>query len=173
MMDYRYGMPETERLRRYDTADSASLAALWHRAWHDGHAAVLPEAVVAERTPDRFAIRLDALAPGIVVADVDGRIAGFVAVVDNEVDQLFVAAAYRGSGIADRLLAAAEADLARRGVELAVLQCLSGNWRALRFYARAGWRDTGARPLPLWTPDGRVETASTHLFVKVLARRPQ
>ena len=46
---------------------------------------------------------------------------------------------------------------------------MAGNDRAHRFYARAGWRDSGVRQTPIWTPDGRHETHPTHMFVKQLS----
>ena len=59
--------------------------------------------------------------------------------------------------------------LARHGIRDAVIQCSAGNDRAHRFYARAGWRDSGVRQAPIWTPDGRHETHPTHIFVKQLS----
>ena len=39
------------------------------------------------------------------VALVQGQIAGFVIVVDNEVEQVYVSALHRGEGVADMLMA--------------------------------------------------------------------
>ncbi len=156
-------------LRPFRPDDRAAVVRLWHDAWHDGHAAVLPTHAVAERTLESFDLRLGPLQAGSLVAEVDGRLLGFTAIEGNEIDQLYIAAEALGTGLAASLLAAAEAELARRGVRDAVLQCSQGNDRARRFYVRAGWHDSGVRQAPIWTPDERRETHPTHLFVKQLS----
>ena len=162
-------MPNAPTLRPYRSDDRAAVVRLWHDAWHDGHGAILPAAVVAERSLESFDRRLGPLEAGSLVAEVDGRILGFAAIEGEEIDQLYVAAEARGTGLAAALLAAAEAELVRRGIRDAAIQCSAGNDRAHRFYARAGWRDSGVRQAPIWTPDGRHETHPTHIFVKQLS----
>ncbi len=162
-------MPNAPILRPYRSEDRAAVVRLWHDAWHDGHGAVLPPTVVAERSLESFDLRLGPLEAGCLVAEVNGRIQGFAAIEGNEIDQLYVASEARGTGLADRLLAATEAELARRGIRDAAIQCSAGNDRAHRFYTRAGWRDSGVRQAPIWTPDGRHETHPTHIFVKQLS----
>ncbi|MBS1182689.1 MAG: putative acetyltransferase [Proteobacteria bacterium] len=162
-------MPIATALRPFRPDDRAAVVRLWHDAWHDGHGAVLPAHAVAERTLESFDLRLGPLEAGSLVADHDGRILGFAAIEGNEIDQLYVATEARGTGLAAELLAAAEAELVRRGVRDAEIQCSSGNDRARRFYTRAGWRDSGVRQAPIWTPDGRRETHPTHIFVKQLS----
>jgi GNAT superfamily N-acetyltransferase len=162
-------MSITPALRPFQSDDRAAVVRLWHDAWHDGHGSVLPAHVVGERTLESFERRLGPLEAGCIVADLDGRILGFAVIEGNEIDQLYVAADARGTGLAASLLSAAEEELARRGIDDAAIQCSAGNDRAHRFYARAGWRDSGVRPAPIWTPDGRHETHPTHLFVKQLS----
>jgi GNAT superfamily N-acetyltransferase len=77
------------------------------------------------------------------VAVVDGEIAGFVLVVDDEVEQVYVSAAHRGTGVADALLAEAERRVRASGHARAWLAVVAGNARARAFYERAGWRDEG------------------------------
>lgn len=162
-------MPNAPILRPYRSEDRAAVVRLWHDAWHDGHGAVLPAHVIAERTPESFDLRLGPLEAGTLVAEVGGHIQGFAAIEGNEIDQLYVAAEARGTGLAAALLAATEAELARRGIRDVAIQCSAGNDRAHRFYARAGWHDSGVRQAPIWTPDGRHETHPTHIFVKQLS----
>jgi len=162
-------MPNTTIIRKLTKTDLTEVARLWHDAWHDGHGACLPADIVAERQPSTFVDRLEALAASSIVAERDGVLVGFAALEGNEVDQLYVTADARGSGVAAALLAAAEAELQRRGVRDAVIQCSHGNARAHRFYSRNGWTDTGLADLPLWTEDGRHETHPTHVFAKHLS----
>ena len=77
------------------------------------------------------------------VADADGEVAGFVMVAGDEVEQVYVSAAHRGSGIAGLLLAEAERQVAAAGHPQAWLAVVPGNTRARRFYERSGWADEG------------------------------
>jgi ribosomal protein S18 acetylase RimI-like enzyme len=64
-------------------------------------------------------------------------------VVDDEVEQVYVAAQQRGRGVAQMLLAAAEQQVADNGFAEAWLAVVASNARARAFYARAGWIDRG------------------------------
>jgi ribosomal protein S18 acetylase RimI-like enzyme len=72
----------------------------------------------------------------------------------DELYQLYVAAASRGSGVAAALIADGEARLAAAGVETAWLACAIGNDRAARFYEKRGWRRVGTMINQLETPGG-------------------
>ena len=78
-----------------------------------------------------------------------------------EIRGLWVDPGLRGRGIGRRLLAAIEAEAARRGCTRAALDSYS--WQAPGFYERAGWR----RFATLDYPNG----TSRHWFVKELAGR--
>ncbi len=62
---------------------------------------------------------------------------------DDELCQLYVDAAARGSGVAVALIEDAESRMRDAGVETAWLACAAGNERAARFYEKLGWRRTG------------------------------
>ena len=79
----------------------------------------------------------------MTVAVADGDIAGFVLVVDDEVEQVYVSAAHRGTGVAAALLAEAERQVRANGHAKAWLAVVAGNARARAFYERAGWLDEG------------------------------
>jgi GNAT superfamily N-acetyltransferase len=127
--------------------------------------------------------------PGTTVAVVDGAVAndaaldkaalddagepapasvvGFVTVRGEEVEQLFVAATHRGSGIASDLLSAAEDRIAAAGYAEAWLAVVAGNARARRFYERAGWFDGGPLDYQAETPEGPVPV-STRRYLRRL-----
>jgi putative acetyltransferase len=131
---------------RPGTADDAeAVAALWHAGWHDAHAGHVPEGLTAARTLEAFRARAAARVAETTVAVVDGEVAGFVMVVDDEVEQVFVSAGHRGSGLAGVLLDEAERQVARAH-EVAWLAVVVGNARARRFYERRGWADEGDLP---------------------------
>ena len=77
------------------------------------------------------------------VAVVDGQLAGFVMVAADEVEQVYVSAHQRGSGVADALLREAERQVGAAGHSRSWLAVVAGNGRARRFYERNGWSDGG------------------------------
>jgi GNAT superfamily N-acetyltransferase len=82
-------------------------------------------------------------------------VVGFHVVAGDEVEQLYVSADWRGTGVAAALLTHAEDAIAVEHVT-AWLAVAPGNARARRFYERCGWRDTGAFDNPADTADGVV-----------------
>ncbi len=61
----------------------------------------------------------------------------------GEVAQVYLHLSSWGSGLAHLLMGELEADLRRRGYEIAELHVAPGNERARHFYEVRGWRDTG------------------------------
>jgi GNAT superfamily N-acetyltransferase len=149
-------------------ADAPIVATIWHRGWLDGHEGHVPDELVSARTEASFQTRAAQRVADTTVATVDGALAGFVMVVDDEVEQVYVAQAHRGTGVAAALLARAEEIVAGNGHELAWLAVVAGNARARRFYERNGWIDqgpvdypaaTGGDPIPV--PSRRYEKPVT------------
>jgi len=140
------GEPDTASdvaLRPAAAADVPAVARIWREGWVDGHQGHVPDALVAERTPATFDRRATERIGHTWIAERAGVVAGFVVVVDAEVEQLYVDRRWRGGGVAERLLRHAEAVIGREGRRTAWLAVVAGNTRARRFYARLGWRDRG------------------------------
>jgi GNAT superfamily N-acetyltransferase len=127
------------QVRSADAAEIDHLARLWHDGWHQAHAPLVPQELIRLRTPESFRERLRAAFPNVHVAGPLGAPIGFYVLKGDELDQLFVSAKARGSGVAAALIADAEARLAENGVETAWLACAVGNDRAARFYEKSGW----------------------------------
>jgi len=98
---------------------------------------------------------------------VDGEIAGFTMIVEDEVEQVYVAAAHRGTGVADELLADAERRIREGGHRRARLAVVAGNARARRFYERRGWVDDGPIVYAAEGPDGAIDVQAQR-YVKDL-----
>ncbi|WP_305783583.1 GNAT family N-acetyltransferase [Symbioplanes lichenis] len=130
-------------LRPATTDDVPALAALWHTGWHDGHAGHVPDELLPFRTAESFVPRTAERIDRATVALHDGEPAGFTVVDGEEVEQVYVAAAHRGTGVAAILLSDAEQRVAAAGHEKAWLAVAPGNARARRFYERQGWSDGG------------------------------
>ena len=125
-------------------ADMAAVADLWHEGWHAGHAGHVPPGLTAARTLAAFHERTPARVADTTVALAgSGELLGFVMVVGDEVEQVFVGPAARGTGLARDLLAEAERQVAAGGHREAWLAVVVGNARARRFYEKRGWRDEG------------------------------
>jgi len=123
--------------------DANAIAEIWRLGWRDGHLGLVPDELVVVRTDESFRSRAAARASEATVAEVDGSVAGFVMVVGDEVEQVYVAEARRGSGVAAALLDEAERQVGANGHAEAWLAVVAGNGRARRFYERRGWRDEG------------------------------
>ena len=131
------------RLRAASAADAPAVAEIWRAGWADGHLGHVPEELVAVRTAGSFRARAAQRVEDTTVALVDGEVAGFVMVVGDEIEQVYVAAAHRGAGVADALMAEAERSIRLAGHSSAWLAVVAGNARARRFYERQGWTDAG------------------------------
>jgi len=133
-----------------------ALAKLWYDAWQDAHARIVPENLTRARTLESFRERLQAMRADTRVVGLAGAPLGFCILRDDELYQLFVAAAARGAGVAAALIGDAEERLAARGVAIAWLTCAIGNDRAARFYEKCGWYRAGSIVDPLETPLGII-----------------
>jgi GNAT superfamily N-acetyltransferase len=152
-------------VRRGNEHDASAIAEIWRLGWRDGHRGFVPDELVAARTDESFASRATALANKMTVAVVDGAVAGFVLVVDDEVEQVYVSAAHRGTGVADVLLREAERQVRANGHSSAWLAVVAGNARARAFYARAGWCDEGPFDYRA-AADGGSITVPCHRYTK-------
>ena len=154
-------------LRNAGPADAPDVADIWHLGWQDGHLGRVRQELVEARTEDSFRARASERVGDTTVATVDGVVAGFVMVVDDEVEQVYVAAPHRGSGVAAVLMDEAERQVRANGHGKAWLAVVAGNARARAFYERAGWQDEGPFDDAAAGEDGPVEVPS-HRYTKLL-----
>ena len=126
--------------------DMATVADIWHRAWHVAHPGHVPEGLTHGRTRAAFRERTPRRVADTTVAEVDGELVGFTMVAGDEVEQVFVDPNRHGTGVAGPLLAAAERRVADAGHDVAWLAVVVGNARARRFYEKHGWTDAGDLP---------------------------
>jgi GNAT superfamily N-acetyltransferase len=155
------------RLRPASAEDAGVVASIWYDGWRDGHLGNVPEALAAIRTPESFLSRAVRLVDRTVVADVDGRVAGFAMVHGDEVEQMYVSADHRGTGVAGLLLSEAEQRVAAGGHARAWLAVVAGNARARRFYERCGWNDDGLFEHAAPVGDGTLSVPA-HRYVKTV-----
>jgi GNAT superfamily N-acetyltransferase len=152
-------------LRPARQEDAPAVAEIWRTGWRDGHLGHVPDELLAARTDHSFDVRALERTGDTVVAVVDGAVAGFVMVVGDEVEQVYVAPAHRGTAVAAALLAEAERLVGAGGHERAWLAVVAGNTRARRFYERSGWTDEGPFDHMAEGPDGPIHVPA-HRYVK-------
>jgi GNAT superfamily N-acetyltransferase len=143
-------------LRAARLEDAGAIAEIWRLGWRDGHLGLVPRALVDVRTEASFRTRASERISDATVATFDGAVVGFVMVVDDEVEQVYVAAAQRGTGVAKVLIGEAERQVKANGHGKAWLAVVAGNARARAFYERAGWLDEGPFDYPAAAEDGTV-----------------
>jgi GNAT superfamily N-acetyltransferase len=140
-------------LRPAVPGDVEAICRTWCRGWRDGHLGHVPEALVRQRRLADFRELVPPRLDATTVATIGSRVVGFVTLHDHEVEQLYVAAAVRGTGVADALLAHGEAAIGT-SYDRAWLAVVAGNVRARRFYERNGWSEAGPFDNPAPTPRG-------------------
>ncbi len=133
-------------LRPGTADDAATVADIWHEGWHVAHPGNVPDGLTERRTLDAFHERAPKRVDDTTVAELDGEVVGFIMVVGDEVEQVYVGKGARGSGVAAVLLAEAERQVAAGGHDVAWLAVASGNARARAFYEKRGWTDAGDLP---------------------------
>lgn len=136
-------MADEAWLRAPGERDVDTIAQVWHQGWRDGHLDHVPAALLPYRTVEHFRARVPPRLANTTLGMLAGAVVGLVVVHDDELEQLFVLGAGRGTGLADMLLRRGEQLIAQR-FEEAWLAVTSENTRARRFYEREGWHDAGA-----------------------------
>jgi ribosomal protein S18 acetylase RimI-like enzyme len=138
------------QVRPADPDELDLLVRIWYDGWQDAHDGLLPPDLARRRTLDSFRARLSAALPDLRVIGPPGAAVGFCLIRHDELCQLYVSSASRGTGAATALMADAESRMRDAGVEMAWLACAVGNERAARFYEKHGWGRAG---LMLHEPD--------------------
>jgi ribosomal protein S18 acetylase RimI-like enzyme len=132
-------------------SDIDRLVELWVALARDQRAYESHLEPTANRGPVRETIARHIVVDGLTVARDADEIVGFVmfglehgdyeqSVRRGVVHNLFVLPTWRGNGIGERLLDAAEAALSDAGADVFSLETMAANARARRFYERQGYR---------------------------------
>ena len=155
-------MQREPRLRRATAGDAAAIAAIQVETWRVAYAHAFPPEYLAglsvDERLDLWTRTLSGSTFDVFVAELDGRVAGFVSsgpaedeTAPGELFALYVEPAAWGNGAGRALLERAETALREAGFDAAVLWVLEDNPRARRLYEAAGWTTDGGRKR---LPDG-------------------
>lgn len=145
------------KVRTANVEELEALANIWHDGWQDAHAELLPAELARERTLENFRERLPRHLSDLRTLGEPGEPLGLSITKDDELNQFYVAAEWRGKGVAKRLIDEVEQRLAANGVRIAWLACAIGNTRAARFYEKSGWHLERTFKHKLETADGPFE----------------
>ena len=148
--------------------DASAVARIWYLGWQDGHLGNVSEELSRVRTEDSFRKRAGQRIGDTTVAVVGGQVAGFIMVVGDELEQMYVSRDHRGLGVADVLIGEAERQVGETGHRTAWLAVVAGNTRARRFYERSGWSDKGLFEYQAGSEQGPITVAS-HRYEKRVA----
>ena len=144
--------------------DAPSLAHVWNDSWHAGHAHLDPEAAAFRDLP-YFQARIGS-GPDLqymIVATIEGEIAGFSRWEGDGIAQVFVAPDHFRKGIGEALLRKAETALKDAGHKTIWLHCQEGNDHARAFYEKHGWRVTRTFDTETGTHKGPMPTRAWHM----------
>jgi ribosomal protein S18 acetylase RimI-like enzyme len=165
MIHTAHATPITLRRAVHDDVDA--IATLWHRGWRDGHLGHVPTTLLRHRRLVDLRERVPVRLATTTVATIDSAVIGFVVTHADEIEQVYVDAASRGSGVAGLLLRHGEAVIGAR-FDRAWLAVVAGNTRARRFYERNGWSDIGAFDNPAFAGNGQTILVPARRYEKRL-----
>ena len=172
----------TVRLRQGDARDAAQLAELGERTFRETFAADNSADDMDAHVAGKFgaAVQARELAdPSVtfLVAEADDRLVAYALVRAGpapacvgasravEVERFYVDRPWHGTGVANTLMSACAAEAAHRGADTLWLAVWERNARAIRFYARHGFRDVGAQHFVLGS-----DVQDDRVMAKTLAR---
>jgi len=156
-------------VRQATPGDAEAVGRIWLTGWADGHVGNVPPGLVPHRQdPAQYLSRArDRVGSTWVAESAIGEILGFVVVKRDELEQVYVDRAARGTGVAAQLLRRGEDEVRRNGHSRAWLAVVAGNARARSFYERHGWRDAGPFTYQAETEEGPFPVPS-HRYEIVL-----
>ncbi len=151
-------------LRPAQPADAPALKAILHdtfeSTWRPN---ISPAAAMAFREEDRPSDYVSRRGTLFWVAECEADVVGFIDWDGDFVNALHVLASHARSGVGTRLLAHAEAEIAKAGFPSARLETDTFNTRSQSFYAGRGYEEAGRYPDAEWNSD-----LTTILLVKPL-----
>ncbi len=152
-------MKQAPEIRAAHPDDHDALAEIWHNGWVESHAAHVPAELTAQRTPDSFHTRLTDMLETTLVTGLIGAPIGFCAIKNNEVYQMYVSPAARGTGSAAALISAGCDAIKSAGHSQAKLDVIAENPRARAFYEKMGWVSQGLQTVDVDLLDGTFPLA--------------
>lgn len=151
-------MSDLVEVRRAVQADLEPLTQLWIHAWHEAHDDITSPELRRLRTDESFRDRIHAFGDELRCTGAVGAPTGFCVVKGDELHQIFTSPSARGTGVAQALIADAEARVKAAGYAKIWLDASIGNDRARRFYEKCGWVLRGEEVIELYTPKGPLPT---------------
>ena len=138
-------------VRPYRSGDLGAVGRVHANSRWAAYAGLVPAEALATVTPETqtefWRERMSLPASSAFVAERDGEVVGFVALLETEegteLSAIHVLPDVVGTGVGSALMKAAVEHARARGAEALHLFVIEGNERARTFYTRTGWRLTG------------------------------
>ncbi|MGE8656342.1 MAG: N-acetyltransferase family protein [Achromobacter sp.] len=144
-------------LRQATARDADAIAAMHAASWAVTYRGLLPDGFLDAGLADNRLVHwqdrlrdASADAQAVFIAEQNGQPIGFVCVKQEHdhpgevlLDNLHVLPSHQGAGAGKLMVARAEAWARARSATRLYLYALEGNTRAIEFYERQGWRNTG------------------------------
>lgn len=140
-------------IRQADTRDAEAVAGVHRDSWRNAYAGLIPHkalnAMIARRGADWWG-RVISRSGAVLVAEVGGKVAGYVTYGRNrarqltqqgEIYELYLLPEYQGVGLGTRLFDAARKSLRAHDLRGLVVWALEDNHLATAFYDGLGGRD--------------------------------
>src|SRR5437588_481857 len=86
----RSGGGMTPSVRAAEPGDLMDVARIWEQGWRDAHSGFVSPELVQARRGDSFATRTEDRLASTLVAVADSAVVGFVMVIEDEVEQLYL-----------------------------------------------------------------------------------
>ena len=131
----------TIEIRRARIKDAADIARFGYASWQAGIALHVGDVARSRDIHGLFLAFARDFHAELLVAAIDGRLAGFGATEhgDNFISDIWVAPEYFRRGVGSALLQALERIIRERGYDRAGISALSANERAIGLYRRQGY----------------------------------
>lgn len=128
--------PPFLEIRSYLDSDYPAYREIYNDCFADMRQALGVYPIECCDTRERLLNKLE----NIFLLEIDGRLAGSIAIYNNEIDDLIVARQYRRKGYGQGLLRFAVARMQRMGVSPIMLHVADWNRGALELYSQNGFR---------------------------------
>lgn len=141
----------TTMLRHANSSDRAAIENILSATFNDTWLPHLTADAIAEyRSSDKVADFIDEAIDDMLLAEIDGHVAGMIYWHGDFIDAIHVLAAFRRRGIAQALMSSAEQAMRKQGIARSRLETDTFNTTSQALYLSLGYRELDRYPDDEW-----------------------